>query len=92
MTVNAERLENDQNLGKDLRLYDDVKEIIVTLDVGPRIMHISLLGKPSAIETQTSLEEKLEDGETWKIYAGAHCCGSKFQSSCGQQRALGSHL
>lgn len=70
MAMKVEHIENYQDLGKALRLYDDVKEIIVTLDVGPRIMHISLLGKPSVIETQSSLTEALPDGKVWRIYGG----------------------
>lgn len=70
MAIKVETIQNYQNLGRALRLYDDKKEAIVTLDVGPRIMHVSLLGMPSMIETNANLSEALPDGKTWRVYGG----------------------
>lgn len=71
MKFQVEKIENYKGLGNALRLYDDVKEAIVTLDVGPRIMHVSLLGKPSVIEDSCPMApEKLPDGKEWHIYGG----------------------
>ena len=65
-----ERIDSYKKLGKALRLSDGGIEAIATLDVGPRIIHLSLSGKPSVIETEAPLEEKLPDGDILRLYGG----------------------
>jgi hypothetical protein len=43
-------------------------EVIVTLDIGPRIMHFSLPGRGNILEDETNLSEMLPGGSMWRIY------------------------
>ena len=63
-------LENYNNLGRALKIYNDKLEIIVTLDIGPRIMHFSVLNGKNILEDNVTISEKLPDGENWRIYGG----------------------
>ena len=68
--MKVESLESYLKLGKALRLSDGKLEVIIPLEIGPRIIHLSLEGKPSVIETDVSLEEKLPNGEIMRLYGG----------------------
>ena len=70
MTMNVEKIDSYLNLGSALKLSSGKLEVIVPLEIGPRIMHLSLIGKPSVIETEASLEEKLPNGDVVRLYGG----------------------
>ena len=59
-----------KKLGKALKLSTDKLEVIVPLEIGPRIMHLSLPGMPSVLEDECPLEEVLPDGQVYKFYGG----------------------
>jgi len=68
-----------RNFGNCVRIHNDVSELFVTLDFGPRIIHYSLLGAPNIMFTndrQVNIK-KGEDfdrtfypGAYWNIYGG----------------------
>lgn len=66
----VEKIDSYKNLGSALKLYTDALEIIVPIEIGPRIMHISLPGMPSVVEDECPLEEALPDGQVYKFYGG----------------------
>ena len=68
--MKIEEIGSYKKLGKALRLSSENIEVVAPLEIGPRIMHVSLPGRPSVIEDECPLEETLPDGETWKIYGG----------------------
>jgi len=70
MAMNVEKIDSYGKLGKALRLTEGKLEVIVPLDIGPRIIHVSLAGKPSVIETDATLEEKLPNGDVMRLYGG----------------------
>jgi len=44
MAMNVEKIDSYGKLGKALRLTEGKLEVIVPLDIGPRIIHVSLAG------------------------------------------------
>jgi hypothetical protein len=58
-------------LGRALRLSNGAIEAIVTLDVGPRVMHVSLPGGPNMFADDCAQTEDLPDGSTF-AYLGGH--------------------
>lgn len=65
-----EMISNYQNIGKAIKMTNGVFELIVTLDVGPRIMHFSLCGKPNMFNDDCALKEEMPNGRTWYSYGG----------------------
>ena len=67
------------NFGNCVRIYNDVAELFVTLDFGPRVIHYSMLGAPNMMftnERQVNIKRG-EDfdrvfypGASWNIYGG----------------------
>ena len=70
MKMQVEELSSYKKLGKALKLSTDKAEVIIPLEIGPRIMHLSLPGQPSVIEDECPLEEALPDGQIYKFYGG----------------------
>lgn len=70
MKLNVEKMASYKKLGKALKLWNDKIQVIIPLEIGPRIMHISLPGRPSVVEDECPLEEKLPDGQIYKFYGG----------------------
>ena len=70
MAMKVEKIDNYGKLGKALRLTDGRLEVIVPLDIGPRIIHLSLAGKPSVIETDAQFEKGLPNGDVMRLYGG----------------------
>ncbi len=68
--IKCSQIENYKGLGKALKLSSPKLEIVVTLDIGPRIMHFSKPGQENILEDEAVLSEKLPDGKTWSIYGG----------------------
>jgi len=68
--IYVESIENYKCLGKALKLTTDAFEVVVTIDIGPRIMHFSKPGGLNILEDDAVLGEKLPDGSEWKIYGG----------------------
>ena len=70
MAITVKEIASYLNYGRALQLSDGKYEIIATLDVGPRIMHMSLCGKHNVLEDQAPLEEALPDGSIYRILGG----------------------
>jgi len=68
--MKVEHIDQYKKLGKAIRLTEGEREIIVPLEIGPRIMHLSLPGMPSVVEDECPLEEKLPNGDMYKFYGG----------------------
>ena len=72
MTAMAcEEIEHYLSYGRALRLSNGALETIVTLDVGPRIMHVSLPGRPNMFVDDCNQAEHLPDGTVYQ-YLGGH--------------------
>jgi len=69
--VRSETIARYKSLGRALRLGNGAIEAIVTLDVGPRIMHVSLPGGPNMFADDCAQTEELPDGSTF-AYLGGH--------------------
>ena len=54
--------KNYPNIGRAMKLSNGVFDVIVTLDVGPRIMHFSLAGKKNMFNDDCSLIEHMRMG------------------------------
>ncbi len=70
VNMKCERIESYKNLGKALKLSNGKLELIVTLDVGPRIMNISLPGKANMFADECDLKETLPDGSIYEFFGG----------------------
>lgn len=70
MSIKVEELVFYKTYGKAIQMSNEYIQIIVPLEIGPRIMHVSLPGKPSVLEDECWLEEKLPDGQVYKFYGG----------------------
>ena len=55
--MKIEEIASYKKLGKALKLSTEKLEVIVPLEIGPRIMHLSLPGMPSVLEDECPLEE-----------------------------------
>lgn len=62
--------KNYPKIGRAMYLTNGKYEVIVTLDVGIRIMHFSLEGKPNIFDDDCALIENMPDGRTWYSYGG----------------------
>lgn len=68
--IKFKELEDFKRYGRAIKIHNDYLEIIVTLDIGPRIMHFSVLDGRNILEDNVTISEKLPDGREWKIYGG----------------------
>lgn len=55
--------------GNCVRIFNEVAEILVTLDLGPRIIKYALLGKPNVF-CEHYTKEATQSDTGWKIYGG----------------------
>lgn len=62
--------KNYPPIGKAMYLSDGKYEVIVTLDVGIRIMHFSLVGRPNMLDDDCAYIERMPDGRVWYSYGG----------------------
>lgn len=62
--------KNYPPIGRAMYLTDGKYEVIVTLGVGIRIMHFSLVGRPNMFDDDCALIENMPDGRTWYSYGG----------------------
>ncbi len=69
--MTSEPIDRYKTFGRALRLSNGALEAIVTLDVGPRIMHVSLPGAANLFADDCPLKEDLPDGTTFE-YLGGH--------------------
>jgi hypothetical protein len=69
--MDCEAIKSYKALGRALRLATGTMEAIVALDVGPRVMHVSLPGKPNMFADECDLKEELPDGSVFE-YLGGH--------------------
>jgi hypothetical protein len=61
---------NDYNgFGKSLRIANKQIEIVVTLDIGPRVIKFALPGKENIFEENPPVSEPVHD-DVWKIHGG----------------------
>jgi hypothetical protein len=68
--VEFKHLDDFKGLGKALCIANNELETVVTLDIGPRIMHFSKPGRTNILEDEATLSEILPDGSKWSIYGG----------------------
>ncbi len=71
IAMTSESIERYKTLGRALRLTGGRLEVVVTLDVGPRTMHVSLPGGPNMFADKCPLKEELPDGTVFE-YLGGH--------------------
>ena len=62
--------KNYPGIGRAMQISNGKYEVIVTLDVGIRIMHFSLVGRPNIFDDDCALIENMPDGRTWYSYGG----------------------
>ena len=64
------------NFGKCLAISNDSMELLVTVDLGPRIIKCNLLGKKNLMFEDIAREKSVDvssvfgEGQTWQIYGG----------------------
>jgi hypothetical protein len=68
--MRCEAIEHYKTLERALRLSAGALEAIVTLDVGPRVMHVSLPGGPNLFADDCGLKEDLPDGTVFEYFGG----------------------
>lgn len=68
--IKVEEIANYLNYGHALKLSNEKLEAIVTLDIGPRIMHVSIPGRANVFADKVDLKEKLPDGNIYDFYGG----------------------
>ncbi len=70
VAMTSESIERYKTLGRALRLTGGRLEVVVTLDVGPRTMHVSLPGGPNMFADECPLKEELPDGTVFEYFGG----------------------
>lgn len=71
MSVTVKHIDKYKGLGKAVHLSDGTLEAIAPVDIGPRIMHLSLMGKPNILEDDCPLADELPSGlGVFKNYGG----------------------
>ena len=63
-------IDHYKTLGRAIKFTSKNLEAIVTLDVGPRIMHVSLPGGPNMFLDECDLKETLPDGSVYEFFGG----------------------
>lgn len=58
-----------KNFGKCIRIFNDTTEVLVTTDIGPRVIRYALIGKEN-IFCEHYTEEAYNNETGWKIYGG----------------------
>ncbi|MEG2677897.1 MAG: hypothetical protein RR933_07230, partial [Oscillospiraceae bacterium] len=74
--VNFNMLENFDGLGKAIKIADDKKEMIVTLDVGPRIISFLAQNEHNIFAQNVKECDILPDGSKCNVYGGFRICHS----------------
>ncbi len=70
MKTTVENIESYKTFGKAIKLSNGKLEAIVTLDIGPRIMHVSLPGGKNMFADEVDLKEELPDGSIYDFFGG----------------------
>jgi hypothetical protein len=68
--MKTSEIENHNGLGKAISLTNGKLEVIVTLDVGPRIIWFSLAGGENILAENVPETTQLPDGSVWRLYGG----------------------
>ncbi len=68
--INVNKIKKYKTYGRALKLDNGKFEVIVTLDIGPRIIHFSLLNGKNIFADEVKLEEKLPNGKIYRFYGG----------------------
>ncbi len=63
-------LDNYNGLGHALSVTNGSLELVVTRDVGPRVMRFARAGGENIFHDRAPVTEALDDGRTWRIYGG----------------------
>lgn len=63
------KLDDYNGLGKAIQMTGETLELVVTTDIGPRILKYSVIGGKNIFDDQVPITEKVFD-DTWKIYGG----------------------
>ena len=64
------KLDNFMGLGKAIKMHGYGAEVIVTIDIGPRIIHFSKKGSKNILAENVKEETALPDGRSYKVYGG----------------------
>ena len=65
----SELLDDFGGVGRAIRLSNGIYDLVVTLDVGPRILHFARCGRENILADQ--VDETMAVGEdTWRLYGG----------------------
>lgn len=70
MAIQVKTLEKYLNFGKAVHLTDGNLEVIIPVEIGPRIMHLSKVGKHNILEDDCPLFDELPNGEFFRNYGG----------------------
>lgn len=63
-----------KGIGKAISLCDGVIELVVTIDVGPRIIRFTMADGKSILEEQCDVCDILPDGSECRVYGGHRLC------------------
>jgi hypothetical protein len=63
-------LDDYRNLGKAVKISGKLHEIVVTLDLGPRIIKFNVPDGKNMFGDEVPITEKVFDKDIWKIYGG----------------------
>jgi len=70
MSIIYKEIHQYKTYGKAILVSNGKLEFIATLDIGPRVMHVSLVGMPSVLEDECPLKTQLPDGKTYNFFGG----------------------
>ena len=68
--MKTKEIADYKGLGRALEISDGTYDLIVTLDVGPRILRFSLSGGENILEEDVRQSLQLPDGNEWRLYGG----------------------
>lgn len=69
MPVKTERIQFAP-YGDCIRLTNDIVDLVMTLEVGPRVMRYGFVGKENMFLEQTDILTKYDENRSWKIRGG----------------------
>jgi len=68
------KISDFKGIGKAISLSDGVIELVVTVDVGPRIIRFAIAGGEGILEEECDVCDILPDGSECKVYGGHRLC------------------
>jgi len=70
MAIHTEEIPDYLGLGRAIALTDHQYELVVTLDIGPRILRFSLRQGTNMLADDVQETNTLPDGSIWNLYGG----------------------